>query len=28
MSVAIAVEACWRVWKFRMDWHHSSRHRR
>jgi dolichol-phosphate mannosyltransferase len=28
MSAAIAVEACWRVWKFRLDWQKSSRQRR
>jgi dolichol-phosphate mannosyltransferase len=28
MSVAIAVEACWRVWKFRLDWQKSSRRRK
>ena len=27
MSLAIAVEAGWRVWKFRFDWNKSSRHR-
>jgi dolichol-phosphate mannosyltransferase len=27
MSIAIAVEACWRVWKFRWDWQKSARKR-
>jgi dolichol-phosphate mannosyltransferase len=27
MSLAIALEACWRVWKFRLDWRRSSRNR-
>jgi dolichol-phosphate mannosyltransferase len=25
MSLDIALEACWRIWKFRWDWHRSAR---
>ncbi len=25
MSMAIAIEACWRVWKFRLDWRRGAR---
>jgi len=27
MSWSIALEACWRVWKFRFDWNRSHRHK-